>query len=70
MERRDGAWRNETLAPYIQPLPTGASRHTSAESEESSIMLLVMLFVLKKCLLHFLLLVMLFVMQQNVQTVV
>ena len=31
---RNGAWRNEILAPYIQPLPISASRHTSAESEE------------------------------------
>ena len=31
---RNGAWRNENLAPYIQPLPISASRHASAESEE------------------------------------
>ena len=31
---RNGAWRNEILAPYIQPLPVSTSRHISAESEE------------------------------------
>ena len=31
---RNGAWRNAIVAPYIQPLPISASRHTSAESEE------------------------------------
>ena len=31
---RKRAWRNENLAPYIQPLPNSASRHDSAESEK------------------------------------
>ena len=31
---RNGAWRNENLAPYIQPLPISAIRHASAESKE------------------------------------
>ena len=31
---RNGAWRNENLAPYIQPLPISTSRHASVESEE------------------------------------
>ena len=31
---RNGAWRNENLASYIEPLPISPSRYASAESEE------------------------------------